>query len=153
MNISWNLIHGQMLWFNLKYAFIPHPPLFFFIVGALLKAFGNDLVVIRCLTAFYGVLTSLLLFCAGKEMKDERTGLLMGFLYAIYPNAVFFNRIGFANNQLSFLLVLTLLLCLRYCKNKNTTLLFLSLFLQALLRSLKPGGWQCFYLPPLFLFL
>ncbi|HDI73035.1 MAG TPA: hypothetical protein ENF58_02765, partial [Candidatus Altiarchaeales archaeon] len=41
MNIAWNLINGRLQWFSLGYVFVPHPPLFFIILGVLLKVFGN----------------------------------------------------------------------------------------------------------------
>ncbi|MCX5713324.1 MAG: glycosyltransferase family 39 protein, partial [Candidatus Omnitrophica bacterium] len=140
MNIAWNLIHGNLLWFNLKYAFVPHPPLFFIIVGMLLKTFGNDLIVIRSLIAFYGILTAIVLFYTGKELKDERLGLLMSFLFATYPNAIFFGRIGYANNQLALLSTLVFFLCLKYHKHKNKNLLFVIPLLAGLAPVTEFGG-------------
>ena len=126
INIAWNLIHGTFLWFNLKYTFIPHPPLFFIISGGLLKIFGYELIVLRALTAFYGILTTIFLYRIGTEFLDERIGLLMSFLFAIYPNAIFFGRIGFANNQLMFLSIITIYLFLKYIKERKLKWLYIS---------------------------
>ena len=125
MNIAWNLAHFRLLWFNLEYTFVPHPPLFFLISGALLSLFGNDLLVLRALTALYGVLAILLLYLLGRDFLNEKMGLLISFLFAIYPNAVYFNRLGFANNQLAVLSILTLYLILKYLKSGGVKWLYL----------------------------
>jgi 4-amino-4-deoxy-L-arabinose transferase-like glycosyltransferase len=125
INIAWNLAHLRLLWFNLEYTFVPHPPLFFLISGALLSIFGNDLLVLRALTALYGVLTIVLLYLLGRDFLNEKVGLLMSFLFAVYPNAVYFSRIGFANNQFAFLSVLTIYLILKYLKSGGVKWLYM----------------------------
>lgn len=119
MNIARNLVNGKLLLFNLTYPFIPHPPLFFIILGFLLKFFGNGLIVLRALTAIYGILAIVLVYLISKELFNERLGLLAGFLLAIYPNAIYFNRIGFANSQLMLLSILTIYFFLRYMRDNR----------------------------------
>jgi 4-amino-4-deoxy-L-arabinose transferase-like glycosyltransferase len=126
INIAWNLVHGSLSWFNLEYTFVPHPPLFFIAAGAFLKIFGNDLLVLRALTALYGILTLILLYLMGREFLNEKMGLLISFLFAIYPNAIFFGRIGFANNQLMLLSVLTLYSLLKYFKHRTAKWAYLA---------------------------
>lgn len=126
INIAWNLVHGSLSWFNLEYTFVPHPPLFFIAAGALLKIFGNDLLVLRALTALYGILTLILLYIMGKEFLNEKLGLLISFLFALYPNAIFFGRMGFANNQLMLLSVLTLYSLLKYFKHGTIKWVYLA---------------------------
>ena len=125
MNIAWNLTNGKMQWFCLQYAFVPHPPLFFIIAGVLLKFLGNYLIVLRTLSVTYSLLSILVLYLIGKEMFDEKTGLLAGFLFAIYPTAIYWNRLGFANNQLMLLLLLTLYFFIRYLDEKKDRWLYL----------------------------
>jgi 4-amino-4-deoxy-L-arabinose transferase-like glycosyltransferase len=141
MNISWNLLNGQFLWFNHKYAFVPHPPLFFIVVGTILKIFGNELIILRSLSAFYGILTTIVLYCVGKEMIDERFGLLMSFLFAIYPNAIFFGRLGFANNQLVFISVLAFFLFIKYLKNRDNRIVYTISIITGLAPVTEAGGF------------
>jgi len=119
MNIAWNLANGKMQWFCIRYAFVPHPPLFFIIAGIALKLFGNELLVLRGLTALYGVLTTLILYFVGRDLFDRRMGLLTSLLYAVYPTAIYFNRMAFANNQVMFFSVLTMYFLIRYLKEKR----------------------------------
>jgi len=108
MNIAWNLVNGRALWFSLKFPFMPHPPLFFMAGGILLKIFGNELIVMRTLSAFYGVLTTAVIYLIAREFFNERIALLSAFLFAIYPVAIYWNRMAFANNQLTLLILLAM---------------------------------------------
>ena len=126
MNIAWNLANGKMQWFCLSYPFVPHPPLFFIIAAFTLKLLGNELLVLRGLSVFYGILTILLLYLIGKEMFNKKIGLLSAFLFAIYPTAIYWNRMGFANNQLMFLSVLTLYSTLLYLNRKDEKWFYLA---------------------------
>jgi 4-amino-4-deoxy-L-arabinose transferase-like glycosyltransferase len=125
MNIAWNLVNGKMLWFSLQYPFVPHPPLFFIISGAFLKFLGNQLVVLRALSVAYSLASIPLLFLIGRKISDEKTGLLSAFLFSIYPAAIYWNRMAFANNQLMFLSLLTIYFLLRYLKEKREIWLYL----------------------------
>ncbi|OYT54782.1 MAG: hypothetical protein B6U72_01565 [Candidatus Altiarchaeales archaeon ex4484_2] len=132
MNISWNLSEGRMQWFTLTYPFIPHPPLFFIVSALLLKLSGNYLVYMRLLTALYGVWTTFMLYLLGKEAFDSRTGLVAALLFAVYPWAVYFNRMAYANNQLMFLYILSMYLLLRFHKTGGEKWLILSAFTSSL---------------------
>ena len=108
MNIAWNLVNARALWFSLKFPFMPHPPLFFMVGGILLKIFGNELVVMRTLSACYGILTTILIYLLAREFFNERIALLSAFLFAVYPVAIYWNRMAFANNQLTLLILLAM---------------------------------------------
>lgn len=113
MNLSWNIIHGKALLFTLRYPFVPHPPLFYLIVGALLKLFGNELIVLRLFCAVLSSLTILVLYLVGKELGGVKLGLFASFLFAIYPDAIYWGRMGFANNLIMLLGLMALYLFLR----------------------------------------
>ncbi len=108
MNIAWNLVNGMALWFSLKFPFMPHPPLFFMVGGILLQMFGNELIVMRALSVFYGILTTATIYLIAREFFSERISLLSAFLFAIYPVAIYWNRMAFANNQLTLLILLAM---------------------------------------------
>lgn len=119
MDISWNLINGRLQWGCLSYPFVPHPPFFFMVTGLLLKFFGNDLIVLRALCALLGVGTTFLVYLIGRNLLGERIGLLSGLLYAVYPSALYFGRIGFANNLLVFWVALSMYSFIKYIREKN----------------------------------
>jgi len=128
MHYSWNIVHGKLQWFCLSYAFVPHPPLYLLISGILLKIFGNNLIVLRGLSVFYSILTLILMYLIVRNMFDRNMALLASFIFAIYPFAIFWNRMAFANNQVMFLSFLCLYLFLKYLNDgKNLWLYLLSI--------------------------
>lgn len=119
MNMAWNLAHGEFLWFALRFPAIPHPPFYFLLAGSLLRVFGNELIVLRLFSSILGVLTTILMYYVGRDVVDERTGLLTCFLYAIYPVAIFWSRMAFSYNLLVFLNMLVIYFTLKFVKTKD----------------------------------
>ncbi|RLI88951.1 MAG: hypothetical protein DRO62_02725 [Candidatus Altiarchaeales archaeon] len=66
------------------------------------------------------------MYLIGKEMFGKKIALLAGFLFAIYPTAIYWNRMGFANNQLMFLSVLSLYSILLYLNRKGEKWFYLA---------------------------
>jgi 4-amino-4-deoxy-L-arabinose transferase-like glycosyltransferase len=124
LNISWNLLHGKFLLFNLIYPFIPHPPFFYIVTAGLTAVFGNDLTVLRVLAASCSIASVYSLFALGREMINVRFGLIASAVYAIYPNDIFFSRMGFANNLVALLSLVALLCIIKYRKEKKTQWLY-----------------------------
>ncbi len=120
MNVAWNLAQGKMQMFAHNYVFVPHPPLFYLILGGLLKLFGNDILIARALTAMYGIFTIIALYFIGKLVYSKLAGLLSSFFFAVSPLILVNNRWAFTYNQLMFFSVLTFLFTLKYVQtNKN----------------------------------
>ncbi len=119
MNIAEYLADGKIQVFALKYAFFPHPPLFFLLESKVLQFFGDNIVSARAFTAAYGVLITFLLYFVGKELFDAKTGLLASLLYAVFPAAVYWGRLVFANNQLIFFSTLALYAIVKYTSKNN----------------------------------
>lgn len=126
MNIAWNLINGRLQWFSLGYVFVPHPPLFFIILGVLLKVFGNEVLVLRSLTVMYSLATLIFVYLIGKEIFNRNTALLASFIFAIYPDAIYWDRIGFANTQLMFFSLISLYFVLRFFHQKRDLWIYLA---------------------------
>jgi 4-amino-4-deoxy-L-arabinose transferase-like glycosyltransferase len=114
MRYSYDMLRGELLWFAIKYTFIPHPPLFILAYALVIKLLGVGVYTLRLLTASYGVLTTIVLYYVGRELFNPKVGLLASFIYAIAPEVVFWNRIGFANNQFILLSALALYYTARY---------------------------------------
>lgn len=114
MSVAWNLAHGKMRMFAFNFVFVTHPPLFYLIVGGLLKLLGNDILVARSVTAIYGVFTIIALYFVGKQVHSKFVGLLSSLLFAIWPFIIVNNRWALTYNQLMFFSIMTFLFSLKY---------------------------------------
>ncbi len=75
-----------------------------FVVAALLPPAGNSLEMLRIVTASLGVLSTALVYVLVRvAAKDGRAGLalLAAALFAVFPPAVFYARVGFSYNLLA----------------------------------------------------
>jgi len=132
MRYAYDLLEGKILWFSIKYTFLPHPPLFFMAYALVIKFLGVGVPTLRFLVAFYGVATTIVLYYAGREMFNPKVGLLASFIYAATPEVVFWNRIGFANNQFIFLSAVSLYFIHMYSKTSREGHLYLACFFTGL---------------------
>ncbi len=126
MNIAGNLANGKLLWFSLKYAFIPHPPMFFGISAILLKIFGNELIVLRSFSVICSMITLVFIYITTKDLKDKKTAALASFLFATYPTAIYWNRMAFANNLMMLFTIAALFCIVKYTKDNRSHWLYLA---------------------------
>lgn len=127
-NIAWNLAGGRLQWYCLTFPFVPHPPLFFIVVSLLFNVFSSEIIVMRYLCVFYGIASIPLIYWIGRRTGGGGIGLIAAFLFSIYPSAIYWNRMGFANNQLMLLILLTIYFSLRYMQEKKERWLYLASF-------------------------
>ncbi|MGH2352132.1 MAG: ArnT family glycosyltransferase [Chloroflexota bacterium] len=100
LNIAWHLLHGRAQMFALSYAFVQHPVLFYALLAPLLGVFGQELWVLRAVTALSGSLVAGLLYLAGAAAGGRRTAVLaaLAFAGAFFTGA--YNRLGYTYNLL-----------------------------------------------------
>ncbi|MFH0859668.1 MAG: glycosyltransferase family 39 protein [Candidatus Altiarchaeota archaeon] len=134
MNMAYNVAYGRPLWFTLIFPFVPHPPLYLLSLGLMLRLFGNELIVLRIFSVLLGLFTLSFVYLTGRELKGPSFGVLASALYALYPMAIYWDRMGFANNMFSLLIVASLYSILRYLRTGQTRFLYCS----ALLAGLSP---------------
>jgi len=117
-----NLARGRWEMFGLINApmLIQRPPLFLYVLTALFRIFGSDILVLRMLTATYGVLTIPIVYLFVREVYQERLALITVGIMAVWPWIVAYNRIGLTYNQLAFFLALTVFAGWKYSQNKKT---------------------------------
>jgi hypothetical protein len=110
INFAANLAAGKWEMFGLVNApmLIQRPPLFIYVLSGLFHIFNTDIVVLRALTATYGLLTIPVIYLFVREAFYERLALITVGIMAIWPWIVAYNRIGFTYNQLAFFLALTI---------------------------------------------
>jgi len=65
-------------------------------------------------TALFGVFTIYLIYLLGKKIKNEETGLLASFFYAISPYAVLQSRVSLHPSILPFFVILYLIFLLKF---------------------------------------
>lgn len=64
---------------------VGHPPLFYFIGGLMYKLFGESPVVSRLIILFFSILGIYFTYLIGKELYDEKVGLLAAALLMFSP--------------------------------------------------------------------
>ncbi|HXI83780.1 MAG TPA: glycosyltransferase family 39 protein [Verrucomicrobiae bacterium] len=90
MEKSWTFIHGTPRIGPIVDDFIfpyPYPPLYMMVNGALLRMFGNDIVVARALGAVTALVAGALLFWIGTRLRDKNFGFLCAAAFLVYSEA------------------------------------------------------------------
>lgn len=99
----------------------PMVPLYFVLQYAWASLFGNNMVVMRLLSILFGVLTILVLYLTGKELKDRCAGLVAGLCLAMALPHVYYSQ---------------------EMRMYSLTILLAASSTYALLRALNGGGWR-----------
>jgi 4-amino-4-deoxy-L-arabinose transferase-like glycosyltransferase len=95
MELSWTTAHGTPRWGAAKMDFLvpsPYQPLYLLVNGALLRVFGNDIVVGRAFQAVIGLATAFILLWIGTRLLDRRFGMLCALAFLFYPEVVMHYR-------------------------------------------------------------
>jgi 4-amino-4-deoxy-L-arabinose transferase-like glycosyltransferase len=90
MEKSWTLIHGKPRVGPVSNDFVfpyPYPPLYMVVNGALLRLFGNDIVVGRALGAVTALAAAGILFWIGSRLRDRGFGFLCAAAFLVYSEA------------------------------------------------------------------
>jgi Dolichyl-phosphate-mannose-protein mannosyltransferase len=91
MDKSWTFIHGTPRVGPITNDFVfpyPYPPLYMLVNGALLRIFGNDLLVGRSLGAVTALAAAGALFWIGSRLLNTMFGFLCAAALLVYPEAV-----------------------------------------------------------------
>jgi len=100
INYATNLMAGHVQYFTYKYHFIPHPPLYFILLAGFFKAAGASILAIRWFSVLCSLISLVFAYLIVKDALDEKYALLAALICAVYPELVFWGRMGFANNLL-----------------------------------------------------
>ena len=68
-----------------------NPILYYTILKLWIFLFGDSVFSCRLLSVIFSVLTVPVLFLLGKELKDEKLGLIIMFLYVISPFSIYYS--------------------------------------------------------------
>ncbi|MDD5382383.1 MAG: glycosyltransferase family 39 protein, partial [Candidatus Margulisbacteria bacterium] len=83
------------------------PPVIFYVYSLIFKCFGESEAALRLFTAFFSLLTTFFIFLIGKELSDERLGVVSALLYAIFSGGMFVEGTG-SNTEIFMALPLVL---------------------------------------------
>lgn len=124
------LVDGKSLTFFSPKLF--YPPLFHSLGALVFKTLSKATISLRIIGGVAGILTTFALYLIGAEIASRRTGLFSALLFAIYPNAVHFNRFVIPQNLAMLWLSFAFLFLMRARNDKNTRYLYLSAVLIAI---------------------
>lgn len=143
LNIATNLLNGQFQYMAVTQSTLlfARLPLFEIILAACLKWFGNDILILRTLTALLNTISVGLLWAVIRRItffirpddtplakfQHRLLPLLATFLFAIYPQAVLYSRLGFSYNLLTPLILLTMLGLAEYHRTMSRHWLFIAI--------------------------
>src|SRR5882757_2266863 len=91
MEMCSTTIHGQPRVGPIQNDFVypfGYPPLYPLLTGALLRVFGNDIVVARAFGAVVACVTAAVLFWVGSRLRNKNFGFLCATAFLVYPEAV-----------------------------------------------------------------
>ncbi|MFC2154258.1 ArnT family glycosyltransferase [Candidatus Altiarchaeota archaeon] len=126
LDLTCNLLNGEARSFALNYSFMPHPPLYFLAGAAWLKisTLPCSIYALRLFSVFLSLISICLLYLVAKRIGGVFLGLSSSFLLAIYPTAIYFHHIAFANNLLSIFALFSIWAWLVFKDSKNKTWLW-----------------------------
>ena len=96
-----------------------HPPLYYVILKGWISIFGYSVASCRSLSALFSILTIPFLYLIGKEIKDEKLGLIIIFLYSIYPFSIYYANEVRSYSLVHLLFTVALLYAIRCIKDPN----------------------------------
>jgi 4-amino-4-deoxy-L-arabinose transferase-like glycosyltransferase len=132
LNITMHLMEGRAQWFALKFPFVPHPPLFFAFASLFMKALGASILTLRLFTVILSLASILIVYFLASRLFGEGGGFLAGILYAVYPVAVYWDRMGMVNHLIVLLAVSSMYMFHAFLQDDRRRSLILSAFLAGL---------------------
>ncbi len=117
--------HGHLLYSDI---YAVHPPLFYYLLALWLRLFGDTYVIGRLLSLTFGLLSVIVAYFTGKELRDWKLGTAFSALLAFDPLMIHMNTVVYHESSIEFFTVLSLYLFVRYFKEKRPLFAYLSLF-------------------------
>lgn len=107
-----------------------HPPLYYIILKGWIFLFGYSVFSCRLLSAIFSILTLPFLFLIGKDVKNEKLGLIIIFLYSISPLSIFYANEVRSYSLIHLLFTILLLFSIRCIKSPRIpkNYIFLGIF-------------------------
>lgn len=117
--------------------FAVHPPLYYYILAVWLRLFGDSYVVGRLLSVFIGGLAVVLAYFIGKELRNEKLGILFALLLVLDPTILRINRLVLHDTFIEFFVLFSMYYLVKYQKTRNVKYAYISLALAGIGSTVK----------------
>ncbi|MBD3389001.1 MAG: hypothetical protein GF416_07940 [Candidatus Altiarchaeales archaeon] len=119
LNYTTNLLRGEVRFFAYKYHFIPHPPLQFMLLAPLVELLGASILTVRVFSVMCSIVGLILSYLIVRDVLGEGYGIVAAASYAVFPEMVFWNRLGYANNLLGVMALASIYCLQNYLKTDD----------------------------------
>jgi len=133
-------------WHRLSTLF--HGPIYFYLTDLAYVFFGVNFFSARLVSVIFSAISMLLVYLLGKELFDQKTGLIASFIFAFSAAQIYFGSLGLLDVPATALSMLSMLFLLRWNKNGGRKELLLSFGVYAVAITAKISQ---LYLAPFFL--
>ena len=122
IDISKNLLEGNIQYLSLRSSTIiaARLPFFPLLLAGLFALFGVNIIVLRVLVSFLGVISVVLTYILVRKLnkgKQPYLDLLSAFIMGVFPQFITYGRIGFSYHLLSVLVLIALFGLVNYLIN------------------------------------
>lgn len=108
--------------------FAVHPPLYYYLLALWLRIFGDSYITGRLLSVTLGLISLIVAYFTGKELRDWRLGAAFASLLALDPLMIYMNSRVFHETVIELFTLLALYFFVRYFKTGNLRYAYISLF-------------------------
>lgn len=95
---------------NLDFGYFSKPPMVAAVIRATTELLGNDAWAVRIASPILHLLTAIVIFCIGKKLFNERTGLASAIIYSFIPGTFLSSALISTDPILLFIWALALLI-------------------------------------------
>jgi len=120
--------HGYLPYRNI---YAVHPPLYYYLLAMWLRVFGDNYIVGRTLSLFLGLLSILVAYLIGKELRGWKLGLLFSGLLTLDPLMIHMNTVVYHETSIEFFTLLSMYYFVRLFKTGKLRYAYASLFIAA----------------------
>ncbi|MDX1437216.1 MAG: glycosyltransferase family 39 protein, partial [Anaerolineales bacterium] len=125
LDIARHLMNGDIRYLAVRDSILMfgRPPLFSYLLAGVSELFGYEIVTLRTITGILGTITVGMVFFVTRWIggPDRRwLAVFSALIYAIYPSAVIYNRIGFSYNLIAPLMLIVTLGFWEYLKSSRS---------------------------------
>jgi len=117
--------------------FAVHPPLYYYTLAFILRVFGDNYIIGRLFSVFIGLVSLIIAYYVGKEVRDEKLGLVLAGFLAMNPTLLLTNFLAVQEAFIEFFAIFSLYYLIRYIKTTKEFYAYLSLFLAGLGSTVK----------------
>jgi len=112
--------------------FAVHPPFYYYLLAGWLKVFGDSYISGRLLSLTLGMISLVIAYLIGKELKNSTIGIVLAGLLTLDPLFIELNSLVFHESLIELLTLLSVYCFLKYYRTHRTYYAYLSIGLTTL---------------------